>query len=855
MSVSTRASIRWFVGVGLLILSAGGGGCAADKTDSGTAVDVETSALRGGAGHHGSCRSRDDEDTTCNGVDDDCDGILDEDCDFGPAQCPAGYNIIVGTNRNDILIGTHGRDCILGYGGNDRLYGLSGDDLLVGGPGDDRLFGGFGDDILNGGPGDDKIEGEAGDDILDGGDGNDTLDGGRGDDTIHGGRCHDSIEGGSGKDKLFGDEGSDRIECTDRWSTSDGGADTDACDGANCELSCHSHSCRHNWDCWGGKVCLRAGSVGICVPAAEVKTEDATCDGIDDDCDGEIDEDYLEVTTTCGTDSCGATGKTSCEHGHVKDSCVVPESCDCAADDVTCDGVDDDCDGNTDEDYASTSTTCGTGACASTGAQSCVAGAVVDSCQAGTPSASDTTCDGVDDDCNGSVDDGYVSTPTSCGIGDCLRAGSTSCAGGAIVDSCVPGAPAANDASCDGQDNNCNGLIDEDFSDPTVTTCGVGACASTGSNICMNGSIVNSCTPGTPAPVDAQCNGIDDNCNGQVDEVACDNNDPCDGVESCNANVCQPGVPPVIDDGNPCTADSCDSMGVHHAPVTTDTVSCSNGLACDGAEFCLQAPNCVPPPANIYAWWPGDDDATDIVGDLDGTLLNGTTFAAGRVGQAFSFDGVDDTVDLSAHADAINLGGEATLEMWVLVPTDTCRTLFHLKKDDDNEQYLQVGANCTSEFSNELVTWTYIRDGQKTVEAYTTTVRSQLISTTTTHYLALTFNNGGGTEIYLDGTVHFPSSNFGPNEGTWGGFDLPIESVTMGGNTSIAGDFFEGRMDEVTLYSTALSSGQLLPIRNAGQAGKCKPRSCRVAPNSVPSPGTACEGGGTCNNMQMCIAP
>ena len=45
----------------------------------------------------------------------------------------------------------------------------------------------------------------------------------------------------------------------------------------------------------------------------------------------------------------------------------------------------------------------------STGSTSCVSGAVVDSCTAGTPAADDATCDGVDDDCDGQADENFLS--------------------------------------------------------------------------------------------------------------------------------------------------------------------------------------------------------------------------------------------------------------------------------------------------------------------------------------------------------------------------------------------------------------------------------------------------------------
>jgi hypothetical protein len=43
----------------------------------------------------------------------------------------------------------------------------------------------------------------------------------------------------------------------------------------------------------------------------------------------------------------------------------------------------------------------------------------------------------------------------------------------------MAGSPAANDTSCNGVDNDCNGQVDEDYV-PVATNCGAGACAATG---------------------------------------------------------------------------------------------------------------------------------------------------------------------------------------------------------------------------------------------------------------------------------------------------------------------------------------------------------------------------------------
>jgi hypothetical protein len=131
--------------------------------------------------------------------------------------------------------------------------------------------------------------------------------------------------------------------------------------------------------------------------------------------------------------------------------------------DNDCDGVDDDCDGPVDEHYVPTATSCGVGECADTGTLSCVGGVEVDSCEEGTPGPE--LCNGLDDDCDGSleddgVDEGWYGEQTSCGVGECADTGELTCQGGLQVDTCEEGTP--GDEVCDGLDNDCDNLVDED---------------------------------------------------------------------------------------------------------------------------------------------------------------------------------------------------------------------------------------------------------------------------------------------------------------------------------------------------------------------------------------------------------
>ena len=127
---------------------------------------------------------------------------------------------------------------------------------------------------------------------------------------------------------------------------------------------------------------------------------DLVCDGLDDDCDGAADEDYVSRDARCGVGRCERDATTVCVAGQEQIDCPPPP----AAPDATCDGVDDDCDERLDEDVGPLDTACGVGACARDGVIACVAGGFEDQCVAGDPA--DEACNDVDDDCDTVVDEG-----------------------------------------------------------------------------------------------------------------------------------------------------------------------------------------------------------------------------------------------------------------------------------------------------------------------------------------------------------------------------------------------------------------------------------------------------------------
>src|SRR5690606_2274498 len=152
-----------------------------------------------------------------------------------------------------------------------------------------------------------------------------------------------------------------------------------------------TQACDTAGGCAGTQTCTD-GEWSACAPPAEL------CNGIDDDCDGEVDEDFADLGGACtpGRDACGTTGTWTCSSDGT--------SLVCAADPVdpqpeTCNGIDDDCDGEIDN-VTGLGDACsvGVGACGSAGTLVCdmATGGLVCDAVPGTPSAE--MCNGIDDE-------------------------------------------------------------------------------------------------------------------------------------------------------------------------------------------------------------------------------------------------------------------------------------------------------------------------------------------------------------------------------------------------------------------------------------------------------------------------
>jgi len=244
------------------------------------------------------------------------------------------------------------------------------------------------------------------------------------------------------------------------------------------------------------------------------------------------------------------------------------------------------------------------------------------------------------------------------------------------------------------------------------------------------------------------------------------------------------------------------------------------------------ATNCVPSPSGLVGWWPGDGNASDIVGTNNGTLQGGATAsAAGRVGTAFIFDGTDGYVQIpdSPVFRPTNL----TVEAWVCFSSLDSATVgaelghqyivFKQNSRSSNFEGFGLGKDRLPEINTngDVLYFNVSSAAGVMVE-----VDSVTTVQTGAWYHVAAVRGSNYLQLYVNGQLEAQASvSFPQNYGAF-----PLFFGTSG--QSYWDGKMNGSLDEVSLYNRALSSNEIAAIYAAGDAGKCKEVNITAQPQS-----------------------
>ncbi len=239
------------------------------------------------------------------------------------------------------------------------------------------------------------------------------------------------------------------------------------------------------------------------------------------------------------------------------------------------------------------------------------------------------------------------------------------------------------------------------------------------------------------------------------------------------------------------------------------------------AELETLATDCAPPPPGLVGCWRGESDGLDSAGTNHGVLLNGVSFDSGLVGQAFHFASTANPRVYIPDNPALRLTNSLSVEAWVKANYGYAL----LNRGDDVTGELPYGFGFADLSSLKLSfiihasidEWVWLR------------APTPIPSNVWVHVAATLDGDSGAMCIYVNGQVVAQTNTtvrpICPLTGA-------NQSVCIGNAAGTAGFPFDGWIDEISLYSRALTPAEIQAIYNAGSSGKCEAPRIRVQPRS-----------------------
>jgi Concanavalin A-like lectin/glucanases superfamily/Thrombospondin type 3 repeat len=217
-------------------------------------------------------------------------------------------------------------------------------------------------------------------------------------------------------------------------------------------------------------------------------------------------------------------------------------------------------------------------------------------------------------------------------------------------------------------------------------------------------------------------------------------------------------------------------------------------------------------PAGLVGYWPLDTDGTEVVHQFPGALIGNVSFASGVVGQSASFDGNGSYIDAGFQPALSAFGGnQLTFSAW-LNPLEDPQAGNPIDGNDTDSAVINARTFCNEgnwQFYEAIGSRLYISKWYQGDESFLQSSIS--LPEGVWSHVAVTYNNGVA-RFYVNGQFEEEVTD-----------DLigPINALTQ--NVQIGHDscssFFTGRIDELAVYSVALTDQQVADLYEGGIEG------------------------------------
>ena len=258
-------------------------------------------------------------------------------------------------------------------------------------------------------------------------------------------------------------------------------------------------------------------------------------------------------------------------------------------------------------------------------------------------------------------------------------------------------------------------------------------------------------------------------------------------------------------------------------------------LSALGLAPLAQAQSCASQPSGQVTWWMAENNANDTVGGNNGTARNGATFASGKVGQAFSFDGIDDYI-LVPYNGSFSFAptGQFTIETWVRLEANNRYKAILVKSPPGGAWDWGLWCDNTNRF---------LAGHHNESAVLSTTVAQSGVW----YHVAVTYQNGNWN-MYVNGVLESQSTGIFITQSSGA---LAIgrkgeEPTTLG-----EPGYFQGLVDEPSLYNRALSAMEIQEIFAASGEGKC---ASPLTPLLSVSDATVTEGDSSTSNLAFTVS-